>query len=282
MKKISILAMSLFLNICSISAQKGWNQYYSNKGHWYGFWGYNISGYTKSDISFRGENYDFTLYNVDAADRPTPFSANEYFNPSTISIPQWNIRFGYFFSEKWSVSFGTDHMKYVMPQGQMVAIEGYINIPESVHNGVYNGQEKELTEEFLKFEHTDGLNYVSIDFEYNDNLYRLSKNHAINYYIGPGAGILIPRTNITLMNYPRYDEFHVAGFGISGKVGLEFILWKHLIFNIESKNGFIDMPDILTTGEHTNDRSKQTFWFSEFTWSVGFLIGRENPHKESK
>ncbi len=270
--RFNYFLFGLFFISIGATAQKGWNQDYSKKNHFYGYWGYNLSEYSKSDISFKGDDYNFTLYDVTAYDRPTPFSFNVYFNPSTISIPQWNLRFGYFFSNRWSISLGTDHMKYVMKQNQTSPIEGYINIAGGEDNKIYNREPKLLTEEFLKFEHTDGLNYGSIEVEYHGNIYTFNEKHSINYYVGPGVGLLVPRTNITLMEYPRYDEFHVAGFGLSGKVGVDFVLWKHLMLNAEWKNGYINMSDILTTGDNPTDRANQIFWFTEFTWTIGFIL----------
>ncbi|MFT4754441.1 MAG: hypothetical protein ACI9GM_001485 [Salibacteraceae bacterium] len=264
-----VLLFSVFI---SSFAQKGWNQEYSRKNQFFGHWGYNVSGYSKSDISFVGQDYNFTLYDVKATDRPTPFDLDTYFNPGSISIPQWNLRFGYFITEKWSVSIGTDHMKYVMPQDQYVAMEGYINIENGQFNGAYNRQAQQLTDDFLKFEHTDGLNYASIEAEYHGNIYQFNEKHRIDYYAGPGVGILLPRSNITLMDFSRYDEFHVAGYGLSAKMGIQAILWKHLTFNAEWKNGFISMPDILTTGDQPNDRAMQSFWFTEFTGTIGFIL----------
>ncbi len=278
MKKSYIVILLLMLGYTT-QAQQGWNQKYSRKNQIYGYWGYNVSAYSKSDISFVGQNYNFTLYDVKSNDRPTPFDFGTYFNPATISIPQWNLRFGYFFADRWSISIGTDHMKYVMPQDQYVAIEGYINIPNGEYNGTYNRQPVKLTEEFLKFEHTDGLNYGSIELEYHGNVYQFNNKHSIDYYVGPGFGLLVPRSNVTLMNYPRYDEFHVAGYGLSGKVGLQAVLWKHLTFSAEWKNGFISMQDILTTGDNPYDRSMQTFWFTEFTGTIGFVINTKRKHQ---
>ena len=267
-----IVIVTLLLFSTSSFAQKGWNQEYKRKNHFDFFWGYNVSGYSKSDISFVGRDYNFTLYDVKAYDRPTPFQVDPYLNPGMFTIPQWNMRATYHFADRWSVSIGTDHMKYVMPQDQFVAMEGYINIPGGSHNGVYNRQPKKLTDDFLLFEHTDGLNYASIEMEYHGNIYRFNDKHEINYYAGPGVGLLIPRSNVTLMEYPRYDEFHVAGYGLSGKIGLQTILWKHLTFNAEWKNGYMSMQDILTTGDNPNDRAMQTFWFSEFTGTIGFIL----------
>ncbi|MGB1003995.1 MAG: hypothetical protein ACPGVC_07195 [Salibacteraceae bacterium] len=274
-----IITLVILLSVFGSSfAQKGWKQEYKRKGQFWGYWGYNVSAYTKSDISFVGQDYNFTLYDVQAADRPTPFDWNTYFNPATISIPQWNLRFGYFITDRWSLSIGTDHMKYVMPQDQYVAMEGYINVGNEF-DGAYNRQPQLLSDDFLMFEHTDGLNYASIEAEYHGNIYQFNEKHSIDYYVGPGIGLMIPRSNVTLMGFPRYDEFHVAGWGFSGKVGAQFILWKHLTFNAEWKNGFISMQDILTTGKNPNDRAMQTFWFTEFTGTIGFILDFNKKNK---
>ena len=53
-------------------------------------------------------------------------------------------------------------MKYVMVQDQEVNINGYVAAGTS-HDKVYNNEKKKLTEDFLTFEHTDGLNYVLVE-----------------------------------------------------------------------------------------------------------------------
>lgn len=82
------------------------------KGKLYAYWGWNRGWYTNSDISFKGNDYDFNLNKVVAKDRQTPFSLNSYLNPTLITIPQYNFRIGYFISENYDISFGADHMKY--------------------------------------------------------------------------------------------------------------------------------------------------------------------------
>lgn len=236
------------------------------------YWGYNVSGYSLSDIHFLGQNYNFTLYDVQAKDRPTPFSVKEYFSPVSFTIPQYNFRAGFFLNDKWSFSLGVDHMKYVMVQDQVAPIEGYIQIPDGEHNGNYNRQPKKLTQNFLAFEHTDGLNVISAELEYNANLYRFNDKFEINYYLGPAIGMVVPKSNINLMTYPRHDNFHISGVSASAKVGMQAVLFKYFTINLESKNGYISMQDILTTGYNVTDRARQSFWYTEFMWTFGTIF----------
>src|ERR1043165_81987 len=68
------------------------------KGTCYVYWGYNRDFYSRSNIHFRSPDYDFTVYKVKASDRPSSFG-DVYFDPTRMSIPQYNYRFGYFITD---------------------------------------------------------------------------------------------------------------------------------------------------------------------------------------
>ncbi len=90
-------------------------------------------------------------------DRPTKFSFRDYFNPERVTIPQTNYRIGYFFKENYTVSIGVDYMKYVVNANQTVQVNGEIGANRPFDK-TYTNREIQLTEDFLAFEHTDGLN----------------------------------------------------------------------------------------------------------------------------
>ena len=81
--------------------------------------------------SLKGDDYDFTLYDVAAEDRQTPWDAGVYLNPGSITIPQTVARIGYYFHDHWNLSVGVDHMKYVMVTQQRATIDGYIDLRRS-------------------------------------------------------------------------------------------------------------------------------------------------------
>lgn len=246
----------------------------NNKGRIYLFWGWNRAWYSDSDIHFTGKNYDFKLSDVKANDRQTPFNLDPYFNIGKITIPQTNVRAGYFINDKLDISFGYDHMKYVMTNFQEVKINGNINT-ENKYDGTYLNDDIILNEDFLMFEHTDGLNYIDIEITRNDNLLELFKvrHHpnkiTLNTLLGFGVGFLLPRSNVLLLNGERYDEFHLAGYGFSAKTGLDVILYKYFFFRGEFKTGFIDMPSVRST-PNTEDNASQHFFFSQVNFCFGF------------
>ncbi|MBT8317013.1 hypothetical protein [Lutibacter sp.] len=242
----------------------------SNKGKMFAYWGWNRGHFSTSDITFKGENYNFTLSDVKADDKPKPFGIY-YFKLDEVTIPQTNFRIGYFFKENYTVSIGVDHMKYVMRNDQTVNINGNINTGGEF-DGTFSNDDIVLTEDFLLFEHTDGLNYVNVEVSRFDNLDNWLKfpikNIDINLTEGVGVGVLYPKTNTTLLGKERYDEFHVSGYGISAHVGLNITFFKHFFIQSNLKVGYINMADIRTTA-NTTDSASQSFTFLENMYVFG-------------
>ena len=252
------------------------------KGEFFLTWGYNWAWYSKSDIKFEGDNNNFELKNVKAADRPTTFTFENYFHPSFITTPQYNLRLGYYFSDHYSVSLGIDHMKYIVNQNQTVLISGEIQNTGTAYDGIYNNDTVFIEEGFLEFEHTDGLNYINAEVRRFDDLYSLHKNIKINLLMGAGLGAIYPKTNSVLLNNERYDQFNVAGYGLHALVGVGFTFFKHLIVQTEFKGGYINMPNIRTTS-NASDSASQSFFFGQYNFSVGGSFNfLENKKKREK
>lgn len=250
-----------------------------NKGKMYIFWGGNSESYSNSDIHFKGPDYDFTLYDVQAHDKGTGWQI-DYVNPLRMTIPQTNMRIGYFINDHYNISIGFDHMKYVVTQDQIVRIDGAIGVSYPDYTGVYlhtGNNTIDLTDgSFLKFEHTDGLNYVNTEFSRFDDISKLFKirntdKFQINITEGVGGGFLYPKTNSTLLGKERHDDFHVSGYGVSAKVGLNFTFFKYFFVQTELKGGYINMNDIRTT-KSSSDSASQSFYFLQKIISFGGIF----------
>lgn len=261
-----------------------------NKGKFYIFWGGNRESYTKSDIHFKGENYDFTVQDAIADDKPKGWHV-DYVNPGRMTIPQTNFRMGYFINDHYNISIGLDHMKYVMRQDQTANVNGYVNLPStdpgSMYNGVYNNWPINFYDHyidydhgtpfpFLTFEHTDGLNYINTEISRVDDFSKLfgitnTDKFQINLTEGVGGGFLYPKTNAQILGNKRHDDFHVSGYGVSAKVGLNFTFYKYFFVQAELKGGYINMPDIRTTAI-TNDTASQHFMFLQRVIAFGGIF----------
>ena len=124
--------------------------------------------------------------------------------------------------------------------------------------------------DFLTYEHTDGLNYINLEAEKFRTFYQSRNSKCIiSGFFGAGGGVLFPRSDVKLLDYQENDEFHVAGFGLSGKAGIQATLFKHFVIKIENKYGYINMPDINLHKKGIFGRGKQAFWFTELDAMVG-------------
>ena len=293
MKKLVVLLAALaFTSIYAQDQQMPKQIKYTahNKGKVYFFWGGNRDSYTKSDIHFKGDNYDFTVSNAIADDKPKGWHV-DYINPSRMTIPQTNFRIGYFINDHYNISIGLEHMKYVMRQDQIANVTGNVNLPStdagSMYNGTYNNTPVNFYNNyidydhgtpfpFLTFEHTDGLNYVNTEISRVDDFSKIfgitnTDVFQVNLTEGVGGGFLYPKTNAQILGYKRHDSFHVSGYGVSAKVGLNLTFFKHYFIQGELKGGYINMPDIRTTAI-TNDTASQHFMFLERVISFGGIF----------
>ena len=247
-----------------------------NKGKFFISWGGNRETYSTSDVTFTGKDYNFTIYDIQAHDKPKGWSI-DYINPARMTIPQTNLRIGYFVNDHYSVAIGVDHMKYVMYQYKTVDLKGYYPNP-GTYSETQPGDKVWLTEDFLTFEHTDGLNYVNAEVSRHDDIAKLTKLNLgnpdkvqFNLTEGLGAGILYPKTNTKLLDKERHDDFHISGYGVSAKAGLNITFFKYFYLQGELKGGYINMPDIRTT-QSADDRASQEFYFFQKIIAFGAIF----------
>ena len=270
MKNVCLTIVLLLTTYIGFSQNPLTTQNSNRKGQFFVYWGWNRAWYTNSDIHFTGANYDFTLQNVVAKDRQSPFNFETYFKPVSMTIPQYNVRIGYFLKDNYSISFGTDHMKYVVQQNQIVKIDGKIANSGTVYDKTYTNEDITIKKGFLEFEHTDGLNYFNVDVRRYHDILNLKKIN-ISFNEGIGLGGLLPRTDATLLNNQRNDEFHLAGFGTSILASLNATFYKYFFIQAELKGGYINMPDIRTTMSEV-DNAKQHFFFTQTNIVFGFNL----------
>lgn len=224
-----------------------------NKGTFYFMWGYNRDWFSKSDIHFKNtsgeynpvtnnyDSYDFTLYDVEAKDRP----GFKKLLRSQLTIPQYNYRLGYFFNDKYDlgIEINFDHAKYVMIGDQNLHLKGTIR-------GQYYDQDTIVGNDFLQFEHSDGANFLMLNMVKRQHLVESkNKKHRVSGIVKVGGGIVIPRTDVTLFGQRLNTRFHIAGgiFGI--ETGLRYDAFKHFFLEYTAKGTWANYADVLLIGQ---------------------------------
>lgn len=268
------LVIFVLLGSLSMSSAKTWSQgcdcYDDDKHVFFFYWGYNRSAYLRSDLTMLGEGYDYKLHQVVAHDRPEEFDPKVYFNLFKLSIPQFNIRLGYRLNEKWAISLGYDHMKYVVDTDQNTTITGTIDSSASAeYAGTYDNSPFYLTDHFLHFEHTDGLNFITVELDYVSTLWTSqNKKFWLENRSGVAPGALYPRTDVTVFENKGPNIWNLAGGGIALRSEFRINMWKYFFIQTTAKAGLLFLPRIQTTGVK-GEYAKQNIQFLEGYWAVG-------------
>lgn len=247
-----------------------------NKGKFYFFWGGNRDKYAKSDISFKGKDYDFTLLDVASKDKPKGWHI-DFINPTRMTVPQTNFRMGYFINDHYNISIGVEHMKYVVKQNQAVSYTGYYpNQNTNFYGETLPNNQVFINPKFLALEHTDGLNLVNTEISRVDDLSRFigiqnTDKIQLNITEGVGVGFMYPRTDASVLGKQRHNEYHVSGFGISVKAGLNVTVFKYFFIQTEIKGGYINLNNIKTTFDSA-DSAQQKILFVEHIIAFGGIF----------
>lgn len=261
MRKIAILVFFTVLFAGNLFSQTTQNQEPKKKGSFYFAWGYNKDYFSKSDIHFindGSDHYDFTLINATAADRP---GYDQIFH-SNLSIPQYVYRFGYYFNDKrgLGIEINFDHTKYVMNDNRVVHLKGTIH-------GTYYDLDTLVKTDFVKFEHTNGANFLMINLLKKHTFYTSKNNqHVLSSVLKIGAGIVVPKTDVRLFDERLDNVFHVAGYvtGLDG--GLRYEFRQRLFTEATVKGTFANYFNVLTVG---TGKADHTFFTAEIILAVG-------------
>jgi hypothetical protein len=243
------------------------------KGNIYLMWGYTRATYSKSDIHFENRsntyypetgkyhNYDFTIYNAEAKDRP---DFNQIKDVVNITIPQFVMRAGYYFNNKkdFGIELNYDHTKYVVTNYQKVHIKGDFN-------GNYIDKDTILDpDNFLHFEHTDGANFWMLNFIKRWKLYQPSKNFNVGFVVKPGAGIVYPRTDVRMQGTRLNNKWHMAGWIVGLESGFRLEFLKNGVFEFMGKGSFADYRNVLVLGKG-NGKANHHFFTGQLTMTIG-------------
>lgn len=276
MKYITLVLILLGTTFASDAQVRSHKQKHStNAGSFFFWWGYNRGYYTKSNIRFVGSNYDFTLKHVTAADRPDKFKTSVYFNPTTITVPQYDARIGYYFKDKWAVSIGVDHLKYVMADQNHVLLNGHIDQGVDTNwVGNYYDQPVVTNRDQFHYENTNGMNYIRLEVMRSFDLweYGNKRQFAVTGNLGVSTGPILTFNDLNFAQRHTFATPSLSGYGIgaAGSIRLEF--FRHIFFQVESAVGFVQLLHVRTRPDDRNQYAKQVLGFSTYNASLGAIF----------
>lgn len=264
MKKLILLSV-LLISLTGIAQNYSFKKkQITQKGSMYFLWGYNRSIYGKSDINFAGENYNFTIHKARAKDNPSR-KAKTYFDPSTLSVPQFNIRVGLYTNSNWDISLGYDHMKYVMVNWQEAKLTGSIPASENQYlNGEFDGEYYMINDNIIHYENSNGLNYITAQAVYNKLFFRTNdRKFAIRGRLGMGMGAIVTQTDFNFNGQGYHTLLKLTGFGASIHSGVRFEFFNRFFAQSNFSTGAISLPHLQTIA-NTNNYANQKFVYADW------------------
>lgn len=272
--KYILIVLSLLFVVEAQAQRKSRIKKNSNAtGTFFGYWGYNRSFYTKSDLIFQGEGYNFTLRGATASDNPSK-EIDTYFDFKRITVPQFNARVGYYFKNKYAITFGYDHMKYIFDDRNEVLLDGYIE-PGLDQNwsGTYNNEKVITDRNQFHYENSNGLNYLHFELLRTDHLFRArNQRFGISASYGIGAGGLLSYNDFRFAGRDDRVTISMSGYAISGHASLRFEFWNHFFLQGEASGGFMHQTKVRTHPSDHNTYAKQKYGYSMFSTVAGFFL----------
>jgi hypothetical protein len=150
-----------------------------------------------------------------------------------------------------------------------------VNVSGTIDGKPVNGDSTLNPGTFLHFEHTDGANWLHINYVHQKTLLmtKNSKHPLISFVWKAGAGINIPRTDFTWRGDRLNNDFHVAGYNISAEAGARIYPLKKFFFEFTGKTGFVKYLNALSnSNQQKGIRARHSFGYLELIGLIGYDI----------
>lgn len=273
-----LFASILVAGSFGLSAQK-WEKD-GQSGKVYFGWGYTRAWYSKSTIHFvnnstAGSNmngtvksYDFTIHDASAHDLADFDKLKDVIN---ITIPQFVGRLGYSFNKKWAFEINYDHAKYVVDDYQKVRVTGRFD---------ENWVDKDTILDpyhFLHFEHTDGANFWMFNPIRKWDIFNFKNKLSLTWMAKPGAGFVMPRTDVTLFGQRLNNNWKVAGWIVGFETGARLRFFDRAYLEFVGKTVYANYVNCFVLGRG-NGKANHQFKAAQLTFTFGYEFNR--PKKE--
>jgi len=260
---IALILCSLTFPTFTVAQNLTTESFAKNESKVYLFWGYNREFYSKSTINFKNtttDNYDFTLVNAEAVDRPDFESIVGF---SQLTVPQFNLHLGYLFGGKRNlgIEFSWDHLKYLVKDNQVVRVQGQVR-------GEKIDKDTLVTPSFVHLQHTNGNNYMMLSLIKKLDIKR-KKNIEVSALAKFGAGVLASYTISSVLGNDDYGHFRFHGFVIGGGIDLRVDFYRYVFLQAGIQAAYADYTTIELGADHVGRASHDFFSYQAM---LGFGI----------
>lgn len=269
MRKLCLLIVVLLG--FQVSAQrlfKGLKKISNAKGTFLFHVGYQRAFYSKHQLQLNANSYNFSLDQLGATDVKSK-TLPAYFDFSSFYLPQFNLRLGYYFTNKYAITFGLDHLNYQLRNGQNTILNGTF---EPVDNSTWSGSylNKEISLNTQEFSYSNSMNIMRLELIRTDKFYQTrNKFFALSANYGFGLGLINNSNQLFISNQLTQAKSY-AGYSVNALLALRIEFFRHIYLLPQLSAGNINLFKA-NTGENTNSYSRTNLWFRQNQISLGFF-----------
>ena len=267
-RKHAIIAIAYMVNLVPYFVAAQSRSKSSRKGEIYFSWGYNKEWYTKSNIRINQPelgNY-YSLRHVEAHDHP---GWDEGLFSRALTIPQYNYRLGYFFSDDLAIEINFDHTKYIIDQQEIHYTGKMDNKPVDAtldwkeENGFYY---------FLN----NGANFLLFNIVKNWNLYEHPTNKIRIDMLGKaGIGPVLPHVENSFFGQKNKPDFQFGGWNFGVEQAIKATFYKYAYLEFSHKIDYARYAHL----HIYKGKARQAFGTYELILSLGVNIPTIKKHK---
>ena len=112
---------------------------------------------------------------------------------------------------------------------------------------------------FLHFEHTDGANFLMVNFIKKFQLFKTKRDHFnLSLITKCGAGTVIPRTDVRMFGNRINNKFHIAGVIVGLELGFRATFFKYAFIDLGGRGTYAYYINSLVQGKG-NGRADHIF-----------------------
>ncbi|MDX1650858.1 MAG: hypothetical protein R3277_00075 [Brumimicrobium sp.] len=264
-----ILVGLIFLSGMNCFAQKKSKLNTNGKGTLFGYAAYNRSAYAPAKVTFEGADYNFRLTNTRFSDTEDGTNLGNFFDSGS---PQFNLHLGYYFANKWALTFGMDRLNYFMREGAVTLDGSFAPGAHADFTGNYNDQNIDINRDQIFLRQQSGVNFFRIGVQRTDQWYKSRKGKfAFNTNAGIGLGALFSSADFTFDGSTAKNVTSLSGIGLSAHAGLRFDFFQHLFLHTMISGGVLNQRNVLLSSDES-ESSKHVIGYISPEIGVGFIL----------
>jgi len=253
-------------------------------------WGFNRSFYTDSRMKFSGKGHNFELSNIKAEDNQSNRFSGNFYNPLDWTKTQYNIKLGYYFKNKWSMTIALDHMKYQIIDNSGATLDGevtfttdeYISFNDnlSFYHGDWYSKSVIIDKNYFNYNTNGGMNYLHLEWAKTAELYNYNTKRpfVISSVTGFGTGIVLSNVNFTYNGTEHVKARSLSGYGASLFTGVRIEFFRQMYLYANVSGGFLHQVNAKTIQSDQLSSARHVFFYSQFDAGLGFFLFKRHKN----